>query len=237
MTIADINTLSRYLTNTTITDLTAADLLILINQAYKRVVSWILQADGRWQFDDSNWVNINEITYTLTEAQPSYTFADAFLVLEQVLVKSANGVWVVVEPVDRTDFRGIPIEEAYGTNNPTGFPLVYDKMGEDTIKLYPAPTSTYVTLASGLKIKVKRTADIFTSAQVTTGTKEPGFASPWHDILAYMSAQVYCSLYKPDRVLYLESEINKRKTEIFEHYAKRDKDDRPIITMAPINPL
>lgn len=235
-TISDINTLTRSLTETTgdTDSLSAANLLIYINEAYERVVGWLIVNDGRWQFDDNNYTDLPEDTGTLVEATRLVTVNANYLAIEQVLVLDVDGEWRVIPPVDKTDYTDIPIEEYYGT---TGFPEVYDKLSEDTFELFPAPTSTAVTLASGFKVKYKRTADVFTTAQVTTGTKVPGFASPWHNILAYMAADIYCSLYKPERVAYLRAKTDEMKKEMLKHYSKRDKDDRAIMTNKPISYL
>lgn len=149
-----------------------------------------------------------------------------------VEVLTAGAQWTTVPPADRTQYTVTPIEQYYAT---TGFPEVYDLIGEDTIIFYPAPVAASVTLASGLKVRFKRTADTFTSAQVTTGTKAPGFATPWHDILSYMAAQMYCVVFKPERVAFLENEIQKRKKELVAHYALRQKDQRKVMTNKKIS--
>jgi hypothetical protein len=110
----------------------------------------------------------------------------------------------------------------------------YDKISTDTIKLYPAPSATDCTLASGLKIKFKRTADLFTSAQVTTGTKEPGIASPFHILIAYMAAIPYCMSYKKDRVNLYQRQVEILTKDMLSHYALREKDVKNIMTTAPI---
>ena len=64
-------------------------------------------------------------------------------------------------------------------------PLYYDKVSDDTIKLYPSPTATYCTLTAGLKVHFRRTAHLFTASDTDA---VPGFASPYHVILAYMAS-------------------------------------------------
>ena len=105
--------------------------------------------------------------------------------------------------------------------------LHYDLFTDDSFRLYPAPTSGSVTLTAGLRVTFKRTADLFTSAQVTTGTKTPGFASPYHIILSYMAAIPYCQSYKPNRVPLFEKKVLELKDEIIKHYSHRQKDWHP----------
>ena len=233
MTIADINQEARDLCDADTTSYTAATLLRRINAAYEQIVGWIINADGTWQWDDSNYTDLPIGTQTLVAGQSAYTFNDKFLQLLEVQVKDDEGNFRIIYPIDQKEYSDeSPLEEDFETD---GFPQYYDKVSDDTIKFYPAPAAADVTLTSGLKIKFKRTADIFTSAEVTTGTKEPGFASPYHIILSYMAAIPYCLTYKKDRVALYEKKIMELKKELMDHYASREKDKRKVMTMAPIS--
>lgn len=240
MQIADINTLARRWADADTTSYTAANLLIDVNQAYETVVGWIINADGTWQFDDTNYSDFPIGTYTLVNGQAKYSFNDQFLQLEEVQIKNKNGDYEIIDPIDQKEYSGlVPLEEAYQTN---GLPRFYDKISDDTIKLFPAPDNgVSVTLSAGLKIKFKRTADLYTSAQVTTGTKVPGFVSTGHPILAYMAARTQCMLYKPERVAQLNALIGDTtqiptgmKADILKHYGRRQKDVRKQATMRGI---
>lgn len=205
-----------------------------VNDAQEQVVGWILQADGTWQFDDTNYTDLPIGTQTLVAAQKVYTFNDKFLQLLEVQVKDVNGVWTILKPIDQVDYSNkIPLDEAFKTD---GLPICYDKISDDTIKLLPAPDAGIsVTLASGLKIKFKRTSKEFTVASDTTAdTTQPGFASPYHEILAYMASIPYCMTYKKDRVILYEKRVMDLKKELLTLYALREKDVRNIMTAAPI---
>lgn len=234
MTIADINTLARFLCDADTNSYTAAPLLINVNQAYERVVSIILGCDGRWQFDDTNYSTFPIATTTLVNSQPDYQFDSTHLQIERVSVMDVNGTYYDLLPIDQSDIEGDPAN-FYTTD---GRPVYYDKQGSSLV-LYPAPDNgVSVTLAAGLKVYYKRTADVFTSAQVTAGTKVAGFASPFHSVLAYMAALPYCVKYKPERVVSIEREIVKvigdetRGTQgtLQRFYSKREKDERQIMT-------
>lgn len=233
-TIADINAEARALCDADSTSYTAADLLRRINYAYEQVIGWILDADGTWQWDDTNYTNLPVGTQTLVNAQKAYSFNDKFLEIESVQVKDVNGNWIILKPIEQRQWSDTqPLEEDFETD---GLPEYYDKVSDDTIKLYPAPDNgVSVTLASGLKVKFRRTADVYTSAQVTTGTKEPGFASPYHVILSYMAALPYCLNYKKDRVPMIEKRIMELKADLITHYTKRSKDETSQMTMGGIN--
>lgn len=199
-----------------------------INASLEELISEIINADGYFQYDDTNHTDNPVGTGTLVEAQESYSFAAEYLQIEQILVKDVNGNWVPVPPVDFSQFGDVAIEEAYTA---TGFPQAYDING-DTIRFYPAPTATSVTLASGLKIRFKRTADLFT---ISDTTQEPGLPSTHHVLLAYMGAIPYCQSYKKDRVAWLEKKVDDMKKTLLKHFAHRQKDQRKIMTMKKIS--
>lgn len=241
-TIIDINAEARSLADADTTSYPAATLLRRINAAYERVVGWIINVDGTWQFDDSNYSDLPIGTQTLVAAQKAYTFNDKFLQILEVQVKDVNGNWRILKPIDQIEYSNeTPLDETFKTD---GLPLYYDKVSEDTIKLFPAPDAgVSVTLASGLKIKFKRTADLFLESVPGTpdnASKIPGFISTHHYILSYMAALPYCMSYKKDRVATYERIIGDfdkpmgMKKDILMAYALREKDVRNIMTMAPV---
>ena len=236
MTIADINTLCRFLCDADTNSYTAANLLITINQAYEEVVSKLLLADGRWQFDDNNFTTFPIATTTLANSQPDYTFDNSHLKILRVEIKDVNGNYYKLDPFDIDDLErlggaNIATTEFYETD---GRPLYYDKQGSSLV-LYPAPDNgVSVTLSAGLKIYFQRTADVFTSAQVTTGTKQPGFASSFHPLLAYKAALPYCIKFKPERVSGINAKVVDLEAGLEKFYSKRDRDEKPTMTMRRI---
>ncbi len=238
MTISDINQEARDLVDADTTSYTAATLLRRINTAYETVVGWIINADGTFQFDDSNYTDAPRGTGTLVEGQEFYSFTAAYLDVEAIDILDTDNVYRRIKNIDLNDLGGISPAEYFGVDssgNPTkGFPEYYDIQG-NFIRLYPAPTSTQVTLTNGLRVWFKRTASLYTSAEVTTGTKVPGFASPFHVILAYMAAIPYAMSYKPNRVPLFEKRVDEMKKEIIKHYGHRELDRRKVIKPARIS--
>lgn len=200
-----------------------------LNTAYEEVVGWLINADGTWQFDDTNYDDFPIGTYTLVNSQGRYSFNDKFLQLEEVQVKNKSGDEIIIPTIDQKEFSDeSPLSVAFKTD---GMPQYYDKVSDDTIELYPAPDNgVNVTLASGLKIRFKRTAEVFTYAELNAGSKVPGFATPYNIILAYMAALPYAQSYKPNRVPLIEAKIQQLKTELLKHYGRRQKDVRKVIT-------
>lgn len=230
MHIADLNAEVRSLCDADTSSYTAADLLRRVNNALEELVSTLINADGTWQYDDTNHTDLPIGTGNLVAGQSSYSFASEFLDVETVKVMDAGGTYRLVQPLDPKEMT-VSIEEYFGTS--TGMPTHYDKQG-DTIKLYPAPSTSAVTLTAGLKVHFKRTAALFTTAEVNAGTKEPGIASPYHQLIAYMAALPYCMAYKKDRVPLYEKKTVELKADMVRFYSRREKDKRKVMSMKPI---
>ena len=231
-TIADLNTLARYLADADSTSLTAANLLIFINQSYERITGKLITITGNspWPFGDSNYTTFPTYTMNLVNGQREYQIDSLTtpLTVMAVEIMDKNGNYYPIRPITLRDINdaGFSQTEYFETS---GSPLEYEKR-ENIIVLYPAPDNgVNVTLTDGLKVFFLRTADTFTSAQVTTGTKQPGFPSPWHDILAYEAALLYCMNYKKDRVAFLMLEKDKREKELIAFMGMRNQDQRPIM--------
>lgn len=224
--ITDIFLETRALVDGDSTSYPDAVLLRRVNQKYEEIVGKLIQMDGRWEFDDSNYTDLPIGTTTMEANQYDYAFDVRFLNIIKVEVKNSSGGWVELTPIDKSTTKDI---SQYQTTS--GIPSEYDKLGE-SIVLYPAPSASATTLTSGLKVHYQRTASIFTSAEVTTGTKTPGFASPWHMILAYAAAIPYCMSYKKDRVALYEKKVMEMERDLLAFESRRNKDERPQLTMA-----
>jgi len=156
-----------------------------------------------------------------------------------------NGVYCRIKPIDHSQLGGKSPEEYFGIETgggiKIGFPEYFDLFSDDSFRLYPAPGAAYVTLASGYRVWFKRTANLFAVATDTSAdTVEPGFASPYHIILAYMAALPYCAIYHENRVAAYERIIGDfyppigLKRELIKNYNSRAKFEKRVMTMSPI---
>ncbi len=232
MTISDLNSEIRDLCDADSTSYTAAALLRRVNSALETLVGKIINADGTWQYDDTNYSDLPIGVGNLVSGQSRYSFASEYLDILEVMILTTGGTYQRITPFDPSEMDMSWDEwtnSATGTI-PSGFPQYYDKLG-DSIRLDKSPTASYATLTNGLKVRFKRTADLFTSDQVTTGTKVPGIASPYHQLIAYMAAIPYCMSYKKDRVALYEKKVDEMTKDMIEFYTRREKDKRPVMTM------
>lgn len=229
-TIANINTITRDLCDADTTSYPDAILLLHTNAAYEETAGDIIGFDGLWQWDDTRFTNFPIGVTTLVASQNDYSFDISMLEIERGEVLDKDGIWQTLDPIDISQISGA-IDEFEKTD---GLPRYYDKSGGSII-LKPAPAAADVTLASGLKIYFQRTASIFTSAEVTLGTAIPGFVSSCHYILSYKAAVPYCMKYKKDRVPALFAKITELNLRLKNHYSRREKDRRKIMSMGSIS--
>ena len=202
-----------------------------VNQALDSVFNWIIGADGTWQFDDSNNTDLPIGTTTMVDSQQDYAFSANHLVIERVEVKLSDGTWNQLTPLDENAVDG-GLADYQST---AGIPQEYAKKG-NSIFLYPPPSSSKVTLTSGLKVYYKRALTPFTAVSTTTAdTTQPGFASTFHVMLAYMASIPYCMTYKKDRIALYQNAVNNYKADLIKFYSRREKDIRPVMTMKPAN--
>jgi len=142
----------------------------------------IAQIDGnsRFQFDDTNLVTLPHFTTTLVDGQGDYTLPSEFIRVERVEVMDSAGNYKRLIPFDHRDIKG-----GYDDFQETdGLPQYYDSVGNSII-LKPAPSSTDVTTAKGLKVHILREIDIFTDSDIT---QQPGFPEPFHRVVVFGAA-------------------------------------------------
>lgn len=207
-----------------------ANKVLNVNVAYEELIGEIINADGTWQYDDTNHTDHPVGKGTLVEGQEAYSFTSEYLQIEAVEVLDDQLVYRRLKPLDHQELGGDSPQEYFGVDssgNPEkAFPEYFDQVG-DTIRLYPAPSAnSNVTLANGLRVWFKRTADLFT---VSDTTQSPGLPSTHHWLLAYKASITYCMKYKKDRLAWLEKRCIEGKKTLIEHYSHREKAKRQRI--------
>jgi len=207
-----------------------------INTAYEKVVGMLIALDMRWEFDDTNFTDFPRGVADLVASQHDYSFDTTHLAVEEVHIMDSSGDYYKLKPINRNDFSE-PLDEYFDT---AGKPEYYDKDGKSVL-IYPAPAAGDVTTTSGLRVFFRRTADKFSSilqddgGAEGTGTKLPGFASPFHMIIAYEAAIAFNLVYKPTRVAAIKALSDKMLEDMIGFYTKREKDEKSVITMGGIN--
>lgn len=253
MKYSDIAKLFYEATGTNATSMAAATLNVYTQPAEDRVVSLILQADGRWQWDDTNNTDFPVATFTLVSGQPDYAFATNYIKLLGVSVKNKAGLWNKLLPFDPDDLNSsannsfVPLQN-YGPNmdraeflKTAGLPQYYDVLGQSAV-LYPAPDNgVSVTLAAGGKFYFQRTGKHFdwtlSTFDDSTGSTAsvPGFNSLYHSLIPLWAAYNYNLLNNPSLCTNIMNEILRLEMQLKLDYSKRFKDERNIMTPKKIN--
>lgn len=229
MTISDIVSSIYIKTKTNSASYPAADMLIAINNAYERVASLILQADGRWQWDDNNFSTDFPIATTnLISGQADYTITSSHLRILRVEVANSSGTFTKIDQFDPADKLTESLTQI-ATESST--PTTYDVLGTSVI-LYPKPNYNYT---AGLKVYFQRGPDLFTSGQVTTGTKQPGFNSLYHDLIPLWVSYNYALDNGQSTVNGYMNEIMRKEQSLKNDYSSRNKDQRDVLTTKKIN--
>lgn len=205
--------------NTNTTTYPTADKTRNVNRWLDVVVSDILGADGRWQWDDSNHTDTPIGTTNLVSGQQQYSFSSEWLRVTRVEVKNSAGDWILLNPIDQNDIQ-VATAEFYDVN---ATPIFYDVIGEN-IFLYPA--SNYNS-TGGVKVFFQRKPDYFTASDTT---QEPGFAAPFHRILSKGAAYDFAIKKSLPQAKSLVKDITNMRDELKKFYGQRPKFERPRIT-------
>ena len=164
-------------------DYSVADICSNVNNWYNRVVSLIMRADSRWEWDDDNYETLPVATTNLVSGQADYNIASStFLNLIRLEMKDQSGNAIFLNPISYEDKKGVAMTEWQKTN---GTPHSYDKVGNSFI-LYPTPN---YSSTAGLKAYFQRVPSYFESDDTT---KTPGFNPLFHRLLSVGPAYDYC---------------------------------------------
>lgn len=223
MTITNIINRIYRLTGTNSTTYPSADLLEDINIAYNRIISVIMSADGRWEYDDTNQTDLPIATTNLVSGQQDYSLPATFLKVTRVecATDSTGNMFQTLNYYDQSD------EYASLTYLATlsGIPNRYDQIGA-SVFLDPKPN---YNCTSGLKVWFQRAPVEFTSGDVSTGTKQPGFSQLYHDLIPLWVAYEFWLIYDASKVTKIQNAIMQKEDMLKKDYASRNKTDHRIM--------
>lgn len=193
------------------------------------VAGYMIGADRRFQWDDTNHTKLPEGTTTLTSGQSDYSFltdeqGNKILTLLGISILR-NGYYQPLTLVNRDEIE----TSHFGLVN--GDPTEYDKIADNIIRLNFKPTST---VAAGLKFYFQRTPSYFTASDTT---KEPGVSPLLHR--GFVIASAFDAAMSEGlsnlQALSIERELETRKVEEF--FDTRNNDDLPKQILPSITPF
>ncbi len=192
-----------------------ADITRAANRWYDTCVSKILESDGRWQWDDTNYTDLPIATTDLINGQQDYGLDISFIRITRVEILDTSGNARLLHPIDQENVYDQALTEFLKTG---GMPLYYDKLA-NSLFLYPAPN---YNSANGLKVYFQRNVNYFVAGDTD---KTPGFASPFHRILSLGAAYDYMSARNLPRAAKVLEDIDNLLKSMKSFYSRRDKDE------------
>jgi hypothetical protein len=222
MTAADIKNKIYYLTKTNSTSFPAADILIAINNAYERVGQLILRADAKWQWDDTNQTDLPNATTDLVSGQQDYSLTSTHLTIDRVEIKDAGGNWHLLTQIDQQELKRDRCVALGAYQSTSGTPNEYDLIGS-SVFLYPKPN---YNSTAGLKIYFTRGPALYTSGELSTGTKQPGFNSLFHDLIPLHVSYEYALANGQNMANGLLTLIQQKEQALNDFYGLRNRDKR-----------
>lgn len=158
-----------------------------MNTANRTIWGWIHEAYGGWLYDDSNnTLDFPTATANLVSGQQDYTLPSEALTVRGIEVKTTGGVWQELTAITEEYIRQTFSEKEFMK---TPAQPTYYTAYANSIKLYPP--ANYSQNAS-IRVSYDRGTINFLS---TDTTKTPGFASLFHEAVAYGAAKTF-ALYK-----------------------------------------
>jgi len=227
MTISEINTRINFLTNTSTTEYPAADRLININKWYNQVHAWILQAGDEWDYDDSNQTDFPTITTDLVANQQDYggLGKEYVIKVKRAEITYDGSYWVKALPFDLNEDENALDTTSVSSDFSQEYPRY--RLLNNSVLVYPIPTAN---VTGGLKLYIDRSVVEFTSGEVTTGTKVPGFDVNFHDILPLGASYDYLYARRGDKSLM--QDILLLKQDLMKQYSKKVVDRKYAVTPA-----
>lgn len=180
----------------------------------------IFDVYGGWQYDDSNNTNFPIVTGSLTANQSDISLPTGALTVRGVdIIPTGSTVYQKLVELTEEMIRDNGISEA-SLFTATGIPMYYRPIGS-SVKLYPTPNAT---------MTVRMTYDRGSVAFISTDTtKQPGFASEFHEAIALGMAYDYAVRNALPSVSLLAQELDKAKKTIEKYYLKRYQEMYPPI--------
>lgn len=185
-----------------------------MNTANRTIWSWIHEAYGGWMYDDSNnTTDFPTATAALVSSQRDYGLPSDALTVRGVEVKlNGSTVWQKLKPVTEEQIRDIMSEKQWMS---TASQPMYYTAYSNSVRIYPA--ANYAQSAS-LRISYDRGTTSFTPSDTT---KTPGFASEFHDAVAYGAGAMFAKYKGLPQKNDLDLEWQRWEKKIKSYYSQR----------------
>jgi hypothetical protein len=204
-----------------------SDRLVAVNKAYDDVHVAILSSQDESDFDDANNTTFSFATTSLVSGQQDYSLPSTLLKVKRLEITYDGTNYYKVNPFDVTE-TGEPTDITSISNNFDKTNPFYD-IRDNSILLFPIPDQN---VTDGLKIWEDRSLTLFTSGDMTTGTKSPGFNRQFHDVIA-LKASYDWLLSKTDKsgkIDRIQNKINEMEMSLREFYGNKQIDRQAMFS-------
>lgn len=191
-----------------------------LNRAYDKAVTLITSADGRWQWDDTNYTDLPIGSTALVSGQRDYAFDLEHLDVIKVVITDSSGNKRQLTPYSLTDAMGQI--EAEDITTAGGVPEFYRKTG-GSIMLHPTPN---YSRSLALTVYYQRRPSYFA---YTDATKSPGLPYTLHRYLSLEASLDYAISKQLDLKKDLAVEVKAMEDTLINFYSKRAKDESKFI--------
>lgn len=184
-----------------------------MNTANRTIWTWIHEAYGGWQYDDANNTSdFPSATASLVSGQKDYGLPSDAMTVRAVEVKNTAGVWNKIQPLTEEQIRDFQAENEFMKTSSQ--PLYYTIKG-NSVNLFPAPNYSQ---SASLRVSYDRETSAFVS---TDTTKTPGFASVFHEAVAYGAGAIFSSYKSIPQMVALQNRWLDYEQRIKKFYSNR----------------
>lgn len=158
-----------------------------------------------------------EDTITLADSTADYELPEDFSVLEQIVPPGGRGTKLAFESVQK-------VRDTYGSEIPSGIPVMYYLSGERQVTFVPTPTSSEAGTVYAVHYYKVPDLTAFTS------TDEPPFNPAYHLILADKACQFFWEREeKPEVAAAYEARFYRRANAMYQFYITRMPTEQWIL--------
>jgi hypothetical protein len=201
-----------------------------MNTAVYDIETAILQAMDDMDYDNSNHSDFPIATNNLVANQSDYSIPTTTVRIKKAEITFDGTEWHKMFPQDEAE-SSLPSDATTIANNYSTSEPFYD-IEAGSIIIKPTPSQN---VTGGLKLWFSRFATAFTSSDMSTGTKTPGFDINFHWLVPYKMALEYCLQNDMNRVASLSARIAQGMEDLKKWYGKKNADTQYSLTSSNKN--
>lgn len=237
MTLGDVATKARAITNTDTSSYTDALLLIDINIWYQKIVSMIFESQDDTDFDDARRTDYPIQTTPMVANQRDYQMAvsEAVLKIKRVDMTYDGSHWYRAQAMDSGQYGfGVGFDQATSTDT------VFDQhfiqqapvfdVSYNSIFIAPMPLAADVANGGTIRVEWERNVIPFTTSDYTSvltdSTVVPGFDAPFQPMLAAGAAFEYATTRQLPQLTQLQQQLQDWEVRLRQAYSRKDLDTR-----------